>query len=95
MTKPHPPISAPSVMGRHLLAFSLVAGSLLVADSLAIHQSPFRTSSSRGGARYGRRRSPSGRLEKDNVHLSIPSLLMASSQSQTPSDDDNDIIDAV
>jgi len=82
-------------MGRHLLAFSLVAGSLLVADSLAIHQSPFRTSSSRGGARYGRRRSPSGRLEKDNVHLSIPSLLMASSQSQTPSDDDNDIIDAV
>jgi len=76
--------------GLHLLAFSLIAGSLLVADSLAIHSSPLKTSSYYvGDARCGRRRSPFVRPGTDNfIHSSKPSVLLASSQSDTP---DNDI----
>lgn len=95
MTKTHPEISSIG-RGRHLLAFALVAGSLLVAESLAIHQQP-RSQTSFGGSNagsIGRRRSPSWRLGNENIPSSAPSsLLMASSQSQS-SDDDDDIVDA-
>jgi len=107
MAKPHAAINA-VIMGRHLLAFSLIAGSFLAADSLAIHQSPFlRPSSSSchdiakcGG---GRRRSPTTwKLGKDNtIHSSVPSLLLASASSSESSEPeseastDNDTINAV
>lgn len=71
---------------RHLLALSLIAGFLLVAESLAIHQSPIHTSSSYiNNGRCGRtRRSPSWRLgNHDNLHESSSTLLMASSGSDT------------
>jgi len=65
-----------------------------VAESLAVHQPRSQTSSLfSGNAACGRRRSPSWRLGKDNIHSSAPSLLLASSQSQSSGDND-DIIDA-
>ena len=94
MTKSHPDLSAVS-LGRHLLAFALVAGSLLVAESLAI-QSPLHTPASCGydaSARCGRRRSPQWRLGNDNVHSSSPSVLFASSESKQSTG--SDAIDAV
>ncbi|KAL7529245.1 hypothetical protein ACHAXR_002867 [Thalassiosira sp. AJA248-18] len=96
MTKAHLEMNAIG-MGqhrhRHLLAFSLIAGSLLVAESLAIHQSPLQTSHVRD-VRCGRRGSPRWRLCNQNTHQSpTPSLLMASSDSETPND--NDVVDAV
>lgn len=46
-------------MRRLILAVSLVAGSLLVVESLAVNQSTVRYSYSRGDDQFGRRRSPS------------------------------------
>lgn len=88
MTKIHPEISTVS-MGRNLFAFSLVAGSLLVAESLAIHQP--------SASAHGRRRSPSWRLgtTNDNIRSSAPSFLLASSRSQSSADNDDGAIDAV
>ncbi|KAL9183834.1 hypothetical protein ACHAXT_004690 [Thalassiosira profunda] len=78
-------------MGRHLLAFSLVAGSLLVAESLAIHQSPLQQSHG-ALARFGRRRAPSWRLGAADDHKSSYTVLLASSPSQT-SEDSAEIVD--
>lgn len=86
MTKALPALSAVGV-GRRLLSFSLVTGSLLVAASLAIHQ-PLQTSPSFGGAARGRiRTKPWGRLGEDRIQSLSPSILLAS-QSQTSSNDD-------
>eukprot|EP00581_Thalassiosira_minuscula_P016757 CAMPEP_0183732202 /NCGR_PEP_ID=MMETSP0737-20130205/37789_1 /TAXON_ID=385413 /ORGANISM="Thalassiosira miniscula, Strain CCMP1093" /LENGTH=592 /DNA_ID=CAMNT_0025965135 /DNA_START=276 /DNA_END=2054 /DNA_ORIENTATION=+ len=105
MAKSRTETIACGMMGRHLLAFSLVAGSLLVADSLAIHQSPLQhasssSSSSRFGTRCGRRRSPSWRIgthsndsNNNNIHLSRSSALLASSPSETSTD--NDVVNAI
>lgn len=75
-----------------MLVVSLVAGSLLVADSLAIHQSPLQTSFSVGDdgrpGRRTRRGSTQWSLGKDNIRSSSPTFLLASSQSQTSAGDD-------
>ncbi|KAL7555115.1 hypothetical protein ACHAWF_018721 [Thalassiosira exigua] len=77
--------------GRHLLACSIVAGSLLAADSLAIHQSASHTPSLGGNARCGRRRFPtidaSGR-----AHVPASAALLASPQSQASTV--NEVLDA-
>ena len=83
---------------RHLFALSLIAGFLLVVESLAIHQSPYQhqTSSYVNDANYvSRRRSPTWRLGH-NVHESSSStLLMASSQSQSDTSTDNEIVNGL
>lgn len=84
-------------MDRHLLAFSLVAGSLLAADSLAINQSPLWPPSygSAPCSRGERRRPPSWRFEKESALTPSPltSSLLASSDSQASAD--NDLVDTV
>ena len=88
-----------TTMGRHLLAVALVAGSLLVAESLAIHHSPLQTNNAIQSTRRcgSRRRTPSWRLGDDNIRCSAsssPSVLFASSPSKQLSADDQ-IVNAV
>jgi hypothetical protein len=86
MTKAPPGLSAVGI-GRRLLSFSLVAGSLLVAAPLAIHPL-LQTSPSLDGAKRGRSRAPSwGRLSGDRINSSAPTILLAS-QSQKSSRDE-------
>ena len=79
------------IMGRyHLLVSLLAASSLLVAESLAIHQSPLQTRKC-ATSRCGRRRTPSWRLNDNNSIRSVtPSLLSTSSHR-----DDDGIVDAI
>ena len=99
MTRTHSfDFTAIGVRHRHLFALSLIAGFLLVAESLAIHQSPHQhqTSSYVNDANcVSRRRSPTWRLGH-NVHESSSStLLMASSQSQSDTSTDNEIVNGL